>query len=382
MTRILFWCDAFWPLIGGVEVLAAKLVVALKQRGYAFVVVTNRHPDLPARSDYHGIPVYRLPFGQAVVSGNVDEWAAVKQEVAAIKKNFRADIVHVYHVNVDVMFHLMTHAAHPAPTLCTVHGAFMGETMSPATAMGRVVRSSDWLTACSAAALDDTRRLAPEITPRSSMIWNGLAMPEISPAPLPFDEPVLLCAGRIATIDEKGFDLAMEAMRSLVKRYPKARLRIAGDGAARAGLERHAATLGIAGSVDFMGFVHPDRVPALMNEATMILMPSRVAEGFGLVALQAAQMGRPVVATRVGGVAEVVAHGETGLLVEPENAPSLVRAIESLLDDPVRAGRMGRAARGRAELLFGWERYVDAYDELLRRLVRDASVARREMTTA
>jgi len=380
--RILFWCDAFWPLIGGVEVLAAKLVVALKQRGYDILVLADRQANLSARSDYMGIPVHRLPFLETMVSGNVHEWGTVRGQVAAIKRSFRPDLVHVYHVNLDVMFHLMTNSACPAPTLCTVHGAFIEGTTSSETAVGRVIRSAVWLTACSAAALGDLRRLAPEITSRSSVIWNGLEMPQLDPLPLQFDEPRLLCVGRIGTVSEKGFDLALEAMRSLVQRHPKVRLRIAGDGAGRADLERLAATLGIADSVDFMGFVHPDRVPALMNESTIILMPSRVPEGFGLVALQAAQMGRPVVATRVGGVAEVVAHGETGLLVDPGNAISLAHAIELLLDDPAQAVRMGRAARARAELLFGWERHVDAYDVLLQRLARDAAVGRAEMVSA
>jgi glycosyltransferase involved in cell wall biosynthesis len=176
--------------------------------------------------------------------------------------------------------------------------------------------------------------------------------------------------GRIGSLAEKGFDLALEALRALGERFPGARLRIAGDGAGRAALEERAAALGVADRVEFLGFVHPDRVLALMNESAVVLMPSRVPEGFGLVALQAAQMARPVVATRVGGVAEVVAHGETGLLVAPGDAAGLARAVASLFDDPARAARMGRAARRRAETLFGWERHVDAYDELLQRLAR------------
>jgi glycogen(starch) synthase len=120
--------------------------------------------------------------------------------------------------------------------------------------------------------------------------------------------------------------------------------------------------------VDFLGWVHPDRVLALMNDSTMVLMPSRVPEGFGLVALQAAQMNRPVVASGVGGVMEVVVHEETGLLVEPADEGALAGAIIALLGDPARAERLGRAGRRRAETELGWERHVDAYDALLRRL--------------
>jgi glycogen(starch) synthase len=253
-----------------------------------------------------------------------------------------------------------------------VHGAFPEGTIEPDTAYGRVLRSADWVTACSAHALAETRRQIPELAARSSVIRNGLAMPTLTPSPLAADPPRLLCVGRIGTIDEKGFDVAIDAMPAVLARFPSARLAIAGDGLARAELERLAVDVGVADHVDFLGWIHPDRVLALMNESTMILMPSRVPEGFGLVALQAAQLGRPVVATGVGGVAEVVVHGETGVLVEPDDAHGLADAIVSLLADPERATRLGSAGRRRAESELGWDRHVDAYDALLRSIALGA----------
>jgi glycogen(starch) synthase len=297
----------------------------------------------------------------------MDAWVAVREQVAAIKREHAADLVWVYHINLDVMFHLMTAHVHPAPTLCTVHGAFFQGTLEPDTAYGRVLRSADWVTACSAHTLAETRRLVPEITARSSVVRNGLEMPDLAPAPLTANEPRLLCVGRIGTVDEKGFDVAIAAMPAVLERFPSARLTIAGDGQARPALERLARAAGVDAHVDFVGWVHPDRVLGLMNESTVVLMPSRVAEGFGLVALQAAQMARPVVASRDGGVAEVVVHGETGVLVEPDDPDALAEAITGLLADPMRAARFGSAGRRRAESELGWERLVDAYDALLRR---------------
>jgi glycosyltransferase involved in cell wall biosynthesis len=99
------------------------------------------------------------------------------------------------------------------------------------------------------------------------------------------------------------------------------------------------------------------------------------------VALQAAQMGRPVIASGVGGVTEVVVHGESGLLVEPGDPDALAGAIATLLADPARAARLGASGRGRAETELGWDTHVDAYDALLRdvahgaRPVRHASAA-------
>jgi glycosyltransferase involved in cell wall biosynthesis len=86
------------------------------------------------------------------------------------------------------------------------------------------------------------------------------------------------------------------------------------------------------------------------------------------VALQAAQMARPVVAARVGGLPEVVVHDVTGLLVEPEHSAALTEAICFLLEHPGRAVAMGRAARRRARQNFAWTRLVDAYDAVYQRI--------------
>jgi glycosyltransferase involved in cell wall biosynthesis len=90
-------------------------------------------------------------------------------------------------------------------------------------------------------------------------------------------------------------------------------------------------------------------------------------------------MARPVVATRVSGLSEVVVHQRTGLLVEPEDVEALAAAIASLLGEPEGAIRMGEAARQRVQRLFGWEECVGAYDNLWRRLIMER---RRQNQTA
>ena len=104
----------------------------------------------------------------------------------------------------------------------------------------------------------------------------------------------------------------------------------------------------------------------------MMVVPSRWQEAFGLVALQAAQLARPVVASRVGGLAEVVADEETGALVPADDPPALALAMAVLLQDPERAIRLGCNGRDRARTLFGWDRYVDARDQLYRTLAQGA----------
>jgi glycogen(starch) synthase len=194
-------------------------------------------------------------------------------------------------------------------------------------------------------------------------------MPAQDPPPISFDPPRILCLGRL--VPEKGFDLALAAFSVICHRFPGARLVLAGDGREWDNLKQRATELGLALSVEFVGGVPPDKVTDLIAEATLVLIPSRL-EGFGLVALEAGSMARPVVATRVGGLPEVIVHEETGLLTESENSEALAGAIELLLEQPEKAERMGRAARERAQREFGWERYVDVYDGLYRKLIMDA----------
>jgi glycogen(starch) synthase len=104
-----------------------------------------------------------------------------------------------------------------------------------------------------------------------------------------------------------------------------------------------------------------------MNTASIVVMPSRT-EGLPQVSLQAAQMARPVVAACVGGLAEIVVDGETGLLVPPEDSDALASAIAQLLAHPEDAGRMGVAARCRVQERFDWKSYLDGYQALYSRI--------------
>ena len=223
--------------------------------------------------------------------------------------------------------------------------------------------------------LPDIRQLVPEITPRSSVIYNGLEMPPIQPAPLPSERPRLLCLGRL--VAWKGFDLAFTAFASLTDRFPHARLVMAGDGLAKPDLERQAEALGIKDAVEFTGWVVPEKVPELINSATMVLIPSRADETLPVVALQAAQLARPVVAMNVAGLPEIVLDQQTGLLVEPENSTGFAEAIAFLLSHPQVATQMGQAARQQAQERFGLAHYVDAYDALYRQLIEEDDQARK-----
>jgi glycogen(starch) synthase len=370
--KILFWSDSFWPQIGGVQVLGMALLRALRARGHDCLIVTRQDTiDLPSRDEYSGMPVYRFPFIGTLQQGDVAGLVRLRQRLAAVKAEFRADVIHLYQPGPAGFLHLMTADVHPAPVVVTLHGAFPESALESHAIRGRLLRSAQWITTCSAAILADTRARLPEVTDRTSVILNSLEPPALARAPMDFAAPRLLCVGRV--VPQKGFDLAVDALARLTARFPKARLLIAGDGESRPELERQVEALGIETKVDFLGWVDPSRIAALINTSSIVVMPSRF-EPFGLVALEAAQMGRPVIASRIDGLPEIVVHGETGLLVPVEDSGALADGIDHLLNRPELACRMGEAARQRATDLFDWDRHVDGYESVYRMVVRGRAI--------
>lgn len=360
--RVMFWPAVFWPSIGGVQTMASDLLVALRERGHEFVVITERgSPDLPAEDEYEGIPVYRLPF--AAVVRDVDRLMEVRSQVIRLKREFAADLLHSFAVSANHFLHLTTQDAHPVPWLVTLHGAWPSSCDS---FVRQTLTTADWVVGCSAAILQLGCELAPEVSSHSSIIYNAQEPASGHPSSLRFDPPVLLYVGRLSR--EKGIDVALAAFASLIERFPETRLVIAGDGPERAALEQQADQLNLAPAIQFLGWVPPEQVPALINAASVVILPSR-EDSFPVVGLQVALMERPAVATRVGGIPEMILDRETGLLVERENPKALADAIGSLLQHPDNARRMGKAARRRALEAFRFDRHVEAYGALYRMLV-------------
>jgi glycogen(starch) synthase len=370
--RVLFWSEQFWPQIGGIEVWGARLLVALQRRKYQFVVVAGDESGaLGAQDNYQGTPVYRFPFWSTLARSDLRSLIDMKASISSMNRGFAPDLVHLNLTGPSVYFHLQAAGNDRTPLLISLHQPLVNQSATQDSIVSRILRAADWVTAASDMVYQSAREIVPEIATRSSVIEFGFNVDGIDPEPLPFAPPRLLCYGR--HVFEKGFDLVLTAFSALVDRFPELRLVIASDGPARSDLERQATELGIAARVDFIGWVDSDQIPALLNSATIVLVPSRVVEGFGLVAMEAATMGRPVIATRSGGLPEVVIHGETGLIVERDDSDALARSVACLLGNRQAAEAMGRAARARAETRFGWERHVDAFEALYQRLAGAAA---------
>jgi glycosyltransferase involved in cell wall biosynthesis len=149
---------------------------------------------------------------------------------------------------------------------------------------------------------------------------------------------------------EKGIDHLIEA----AARFKTARVLIAGDGPRRTVLESLAGALG-AQNVEFLGYVDRDRLHERVAQAQALVMPSIWYENFPYSILEAFALGKPVIASDIGGIPETVVDGETGLLFEPGNARELAEKMKYLVANPEKAATMGRNARRRVENEFDSE---------------------------
>ena len=219
------------------------------------------------------------------------------------------------------------------------------------------------------------RRLREARVPeaRIRLVWSAVDPAALRPsAPrdavrarlgAPADARCLLVAANL--VHRKGIDVLLSALAQVAA----AELWIAGEGPERPVLEAQAQRSGLGGRVRFLG--GRDDVPDLLEACDAFVLPSR-QEGLGVAALEAMARGRAVVASAVGGLAELVHDEETGLLVPPDDAPALAGALARLVADPALAERLGAAGARRVEASFRPDAMVTSYEALYREILDEA----------
>lgn len=188
--------------------------------------------------------------------------------------------------------------------------------------------------------------------------WSKLQIVHCGVEPERYDAPPasgkgLLFVGRLAAA--KGVPVLIDAMPQILAVHPDASLTLIGDGPDRERLQDQVRGLGLSDAVRFTGYQSQDEVAQALAEAAVFVLPS-FAEGVPVVLMEAMAARRPVVATRITGIPELVEDGVSGRVVAPGDAVVLAEAVRDILSDPERAARMGEAGRGKVEVEFDIER--------------------------
>ena len=183
------------------------------------------------------------------------------------------------------------------------------------------------------------------------------------------EAPVVVCVSRL--VARKGQDVLVRGWPQVLARHPSARLLLVGGGPDEAALRRAVAARGLGDSVVLTGGVPSEELPAYYAAGNVFAMPCRTrragldVEGLGMVFLEAAACGLPVVAGTSGGAPEAVREGVTGHVVDPRSPAAVAGTIAALLDDPARARAMGAAGRTWVEQSWSWTTIAGTFAELL-----------------
>ena len=281
-----------------------------------------------------------------------------------LARQFEPDLVHVHYAGGFGWWGLKCDFA---PLLVSAWGSdITGVETNPLRRMWlrRLFRKCTGISVTSQFLREAASALAVDRIDKIEVIPFGVNVPE-SVTPLP-PTPIRLCfIKRHRPI--YGPDILLRALAILRRELPEIRLTLAGEGEMTPRLRAMCAELGLEANVDFVGFVPNDRIYSLLSEHHMMVMPS-LSESFGVAVLEAAACGRPTIASRVGGVPEVLRDGETGLLVPPGDPRVLADAILRLARDPETCQRMGQAGRKLAAE-YSWSASLDRMNDLYERLI-------------
>ncbi len=331
-----------------------RWATGLTGRGFDISVISVGGSAIPE------IPTIVYPRG---------EKGAYLNYALSARRDVRALCPNLLHCHYASGFGLWTQAISHRPTLVSVWGSdVIGVSGIEKWMVARTLRRADWVSATGEFLKQAALVVAPAIADKSTVIPFGVTPPKET-KPLP-EGPVRICYLKEHRAIY-GPDLLVEAFAIARRTIPDLRLSLAGSGPMESDLRHRIDELDLTGAVDFPGYLTRAQVVDYLSDHHVLVMPSRM-ESFGVSALEAASCARPVIASNVGGIPEVVVDGQTGILVAPENIEALAAAIVKMAGDRGLIERMGRAGRQFVTEKYDFEKSLDQMAELYDRLIAHA----------
>jgi glycosyltransferase involved in cell wall biosynthesis len=300
--------------------------------------------------------------------------------IKSIRIGSRCDLIHAQWV-FSGLIGLLGKRVHGRPVILTVRGSDInveyGEAKSLEWVVPWVMRGCDYITAVS----KDLSRTVIErfgVADKITFVPNGVSLEVFSPMDrsearqaleLPLRVPIVLYAGRI--LASKGIECLVRAIPDVLKSYQEARFFFLGEGEFGQRLVELCREMGITQNVRFIGKKPHEELPLWLNAADLMVLPS-FSEGRPNTILEAMACAKPVVASRVGGIPELVHDGDNGFLVNPNDPDALSRAILMVLNMGSRRDLVGKRGREILEsLALDWRASAQRMTEVYRRVLKE-----------
>ena len=371
--KILIATPYFWPQVGGMENYARFLARGLSEAGCEVVVVCGDRAVLrPTREEVDGHAVWRLPVWRVVSNTpvNLAWWRYLRR----IIRTERPEVINA-HTPVPFMVDMVTLAAGRLPVVVTYHAATL---LKPGSIlMSLLTRGYLALQLLTLARARAIIAVSPYVRERLSR-WQGKttvvgnAVTAAGDARDRAGSGLAFVSNLEPTHRWKGLDLILDALAILKRDGLAVGLTVIGDGADRPRYEQRVQKLGLGEQVRFAGkLVEWDRDVLVREAAAVVLYPTTANDAFPTVMLEAWAQGVTVIAAAIGPLPSLVNDGVTGLLVEPDNATALARALRGALDDPARLLALGEAGRQLVAREYTWPRQIERTLTVLGALVAD-----------
>ncbi len=369
MMRVLKVREFTYPTyVGGIEVCLKEICPALTRMGAEIILVTCAERGLPKRSVEQGVDTVRIDFmfigaltqhlkAKSVVYGIIPRALFLLVLPFHLVKSIKeggAEILHVHCLSLlSAVPVSLTGWLMKKPVIITMHGTFLGvyrEIMPfPLNWLLPILEKTFIRQAYYTKVLVEDRytiRILLNLgVPKEKielLLYPGVDVEKFATVTRePSDQMTLLHHGRL--VRKRGLRYLVEAFPVVRRRFPDVKLVIAGEGPEKVNLMKLACDLGISEHVNFIGLVRHEKIPGLIEAADVVVIPSLI-EGHSTSLLEAMAAGKPIVATKVGGITEVIVDGENGLIVEPKSSVQLSRAIIEILGDRNLAKRLGSKA--------------------------------------
>lgn len=355
----------------GAETVAVRIALGLDRSRFESVICSTRRsaPEHVGAARSGGVEVLELERASRL---DVWRWAPLVR----LLRSGRVDVVHAHKFGSNLWLSLLTRLADVPVLLAHEHSwSYEGAPLRRVADRALIARAAAAMVAVSPS--DRRRMVELERIPAEKVVLVPNGIPDIPLGDrtrarralgIPAGAPVVgtVCGLR----PEKELGTAIRALARLVPERPDLRFVVAGDGPERAGLEHLARELGV--QADFLGHRANDEVPDLLAAMDVVVCCSRF-EGMPLAVLEWMAAGKPIVASRVGGIPSILDDGGDALLVPPHDPVALAAAVARLLDDPDLGRRLGEAAQRRQREEFRFERTLATLEDLYERLYTAAS---------